>query len=237
MVIITRKCKSKKTVVIKFTIGIINNQKPIIGIEKDVTEMWNKLKKINNKKLKQKTKKSNFKKSTSEVQVLNEVKKNVEIKNNNKSIVEDKCIKSNSISDVMNKFKNMEIKEKESKKMDVYSSDYKPIRLKKDDPEYGTPIPGTLTELRAKKASKHIKKEMDIVCQVIKEYGKVNKKTGYIEITFGELFNVYTNISDKVVGILLRARKHNMVHFEGEMLFQRRDENKIITLLLNHNDT
>lgn len=32
--------------------------------------------------------------------------------------------------------------------------------------------------------------------------------------------------------MLLRARKHKMVDFEGEMLFQRRDEEKTITLLL-----
>lgn len=31
--------------------------------------------------------------------------------------------------------------------------------------------------------------------------------------------------------MLLRARKHKMVTFEGEMLFQRRDENVEITLL------
>jgi hypothetical protein len=37
-----------------------------------------------------------------------------------------------------------------------------------------------------------------------------------------------------VVGLLLRARKHGMVTFEGEMLYQRRDEEKIITLLISH---
>lgn len=31
--------------------------------------------------------------------------------------------------------------------------------------------------------------------------------------------------------MLLRARKQNLVHFEGEMLFQRRDDDVIITLL------
>lgn len=31
--------------------------------------------------------------------------------------------------------------------------------------------------------------------------------------------------------MLLRARKHGLVDFEGEMLFQRRDEHVIITLL------
>lgn len=32
--------------------------------------------------------------------------------------------------------------------------------------------------------------------------------------------------------MLLRARKHHMVDFEGEMLFQKRDDDVIISLLL-----
>jgi thiamine kinase-like enzyme len=31
---------------------------------------------------------------------------------------------------------------------------------------------------------------------------------------------IYTSISNKVVGVLLRARKHKLVDFEGETLFQ-----------------
>ena len=38
-------------------------------------------------------------------------------------------------------------------------------------------------------------------------------------------------ISNKVVGLLLRARKYGFVAFEGETLFQRKDDNVIITLL------
>lgn len=33
-------------------------------------------------------------------------------------------------------------------------------------------------------------------------------------------FQIYTVISDKLVGMLLRARKHKIVDFEGECLFQ-----------------
>lgn len=32
------------------------------------------------------------------------------------------------------------------------------------------------------------------------------------------------HINNKLVGLLLRARKHKLVDFEGEMLFQRRDD-------------
>uniref|UniRef100_A0A0N5C9B0 Costars domain-containing protein n=1 Tax=Strongyloides papillosus TaxID=174720 RepID=A0A0N5C9B0_STREA len=229
MVFIERKWNTKKIVVIKFAIGIVNKYKPFVGTENEINKKIKKLTEKNNRE-KKKKKCDSAKRLIPEKDVLNEVNKN-----SKEVAVENKCTNNNLMKDTMNKFKNMEIKEKESKKRDVYSSYYKPTRLKKDDPEYGTPIPGTLTELRAKKASKHIAKEMGIVCQVIEEYGKVNKKTGLIEITFGELFNIYTFISDKVVGILLRARKHNMLQFEGEMLYQRRDEDKIITLLLDHN--
>ena len=38
-------------------------------------------------------------------------------------------------------------------------------------------------------------------------------------------------ISNKLVGVLLRARKHGLVHFEGETLFQRRDDNVPVSLL------
>lgn len=54
---------------------------------------------------------------------------------------------------------------------------------------------------------------------------------GTVWVTFGRLFERYTRISNKVVGMLLRARKQNLVHFEGEMLFQKRDDDVIITLL------
>ena len=50
-------------------------------------------------------------------------------------------------------------------------------------------------------------------------------------ITFGRLFQIYTVISNKVVGVLLRARKYGFVTFEGETLFQGRDDNVVITLL------
>lgn len=39
------------------------------------------------------------------------------------------------------------------------------------------------------------------------------------------------HISDKVVGLLLRARKHKLLDFEGEILFQRRDDDVPIMML------
>ena len=48
---------------------------------------------------------------------------------------------------------------------------------------------------------------------------------------FGDLFKLYTRISDKVVGILLRARKYDLVHFEPEILFQGQDDDEPIVLM------
>ena len=48
---------------------------------------------------------------------------------------------------------------------------------------------------------------------------------------FGDLFKLYTRISDKVVGILLRARKYELVHFEPEILFQGQDDDEPVTLM------
>ena len=42
---------------------------------------------------------------------------------------------------------------------------------------------------------------------------------------------MYTVISNKLVGVLLRARKHGYVDFKGEILFQARDDHVQITLL------
>uniref|UniRef100_A0A673HS45 Costars domain-containing protein n=1 Tax=Sinocyclocheilus rhinocerous TaxID=307959 RepID=A0A673HS45_9TELE len=61
---------------------------------------------------------------------------------------------------------------------------------------------------------------------------QLGQQDGYTRVTFGELFDRYVRISDKVVGILMRARKHGKVAFEGEMLWQGRDDGVIITLLV-----
>ena len=54
---------------------------------------------------------------------------------------------------------------------------------------------------------------------------------GVRSIKFGRLFEIYVRISNKLVGVLLRARKHGLVHFEGETLFQGRDDDVRVSLL------
>ncbi|NXE06030.1 ABRA protein, partial [Lophotis ruficrista] len=103
-------------------------------------------------------------------------------------------------------------------------------RLHKGDEGYGRPKEGTKTAERAKRAEAHIHREMRDMCFIIETMAKP-RPDGKIQVTFGELFERYVRISDKVVGILMRARKHGLVDFEGEMLWQGRDDNVIITLL------
>jgi len=50
-------------------------------------------------------------------------------------------------------------------------------------------------------------------------------------ILFGDLFNIYNSISNKVVGLLIRARKYKLVEFEGETLFQGVNDKTPIYLL------
>lgn len=97
---------------------------------------------------------------------------------------------------------------------------------------YGTPVVGSKTEERAILAHKRICREVMQLCEVIDEHGTEDPNDFKVKITFGRLFELYTFISDKVVGILLRARKHKLLEFEGETLFQGQDNKKVISLLM-----
>ena len=96
--------------------------------------------------------------------------------------------------------------------------------------EYGRPVAGSKTEARGRFAGSHISQEVKALCKIILQMGN-EQPDGTVTVTFGSLFERYTRISNKVVGMLLRARKQKLVDFEGEMLFQRRDDDVIITLL------
>ncbi|CAD7087460.1 unnamed protein product [Hermetia illucens] len=103
--------------------------------------------------------------------------------------------------------------------------------------EYGKPIAGSLTEMRGHKANMHVWKEIYDLCKIIDDEGTPNPENPELKaILFGEIFNIYTHISDKCVGLLLRARKHGLLDFEGEMLFQRRDDDVPIYMLKTCNE-
>ncbi|XP_050695790.1 uncharacterized protein LOC126985209 isoform X2 [Eriocheir sinensis] len=92
------------------------------------------------------------------------------------------------------------------------------------------PAPGSKSEQRSQIAQAHVMMEMRYLCDMIWDCAEFRCPDGRAAITFGRLFKLYIAISDKVVGTLLRARKHGFVHFEGEMLYQRRDDDKVIEL-------
>lgn len=83
------------------------------------------------------------------------------------------------------------------------------------------PEAGSLSDLRGRKANAHILKEILELCEIISQEGTpCRDQPDVIGITFGDIFNIYTNISSKCVGLLLRARKQKYLEFEGECLFQ-----------------
>ncbi|KAM8967374.1 actin-binding Rho-activating protein isoform 2-T2 [Pelodytes ibericus] len=122
-----------------------------------------------------------------------------------------------------------------SQKLNPFSADFDhefamSTRLQRGDEGYGRPKEGTKTAERANRAEAHIHREMRDLCFIIGTMAEPCTD-GRVRVTFGDLFDRYVRISDKVVGILLRARKHDMLDFPGEMLWQGRDDDVIITLL------
>ncbi|XP_078093039.1 actin-binding Rho-activating protein [Mustelus asterias] len=113
---------------------------------------------------------------------------------------------------------------------DDFDYDYaKGLRLKKGDVGYGQPKEGSKTAERGDRAQKHVRKEMQEMCFIIRSMG-TQGRDGKIMVTFGRLFDRYVTVSDKVVGILMRARKHGLLDFQGEMLWKGEHDDVIITL-------
>ncbi|XP_041060047.1 actin-binding Rho-activating protein [Carcharodon carcharias] len=113
---------------------------------------------------------------------------------------------------------------------DDFDYDYaKGLRLKKGDQGYGQPKEGSKTAERGQRAQQHVQKEMKEMCFIIRNMG-IEGRDGKTRVTFGELFDRYVTVSDKVVGILMRARKHGLLDFEGEMLWKGEHDDIVITL-------
>ena len=68
----------------------------------------------------------------------------------------------------------------------------------KGDANYGRPVAGSKTELRGKQAGIHISGEVIELCSIIHSLG-VLQQDGSYAITFGDLFEFYTRISNKVI--------------------------------------
>ncbi|XP_012725853.2 actin binding Rho activating protein b [Fundulus heteroclitus] len=144
--------------------------------------------------------------------------------------------KHSAVGNLKSRWQNWAVEHTVSQKLNPFSEyfdyDYSmSLRLQKGEEGYGRPKEGTKTAERAKRAEQHIHREIDDMCYVIRTMADPDPD-GKTRVTFGQLFDRYVRISDKVVGILMRARKHGKVAFEGEMLWQGQDDGVIITLMV-----
>lgn len=129
----------------------------------------------------------------------------------------------------------------EYQKKNPFSHDARPGVLvpRRAQDGYGRPLHGSMTEQRGKDAHTHVSKEVQELCEVIRNIGEMEDRNGeeggcgrkVVTVKFGKLFEHYVTISNKLVGILLRARKQRLVEFQGEMLWQGQDDHVVITLL------
>uniref|UniRef100_A0A3B3V2J2 Actin-binding Rho-activating protein n=1 Tax=Poecilia latipinna TaxID=48699 RepID=A0A3B3V2J2_9TELE len=143
-------------------------------------------------------------------------------------------IKIASMGDIKSRWQQWSEQHMEGQKLNPFSEEFDydfamSQRLRKGDSGYGRPKDGSKTAERGDRAHKHIHREMEEMVWIIKDMGFKDKE-GRTIISFGRLFDRYVKISDKVVGILLRCRKHKMLDFEGEMLWKGQDDDVIITL-------
>ncbi|XP_051949356.1 actin-binding Rho-activating protein-like [Xyrauchen texanus] len=144
--------------------------------------------------------------------------------------------KYSAVGNLKTRWQNWASEHSVNQKLNPFSEDFDyeysmSTRLRKGEDGYGRPKEGTKTAERARRAEAHIHREIDDMCFIIRTMADPDPD-GYTRVTFCELFDRYVRISDKVVGILMRARKHGKVDFEGEMLWQGQDDGVIITLLV-----
>ncbi|XP_078507848.1 actin-binding Rho-activating protein-like [Lissotriton helveticus] len=144
-------------------------------------------------------------------------------------------VKITTMADVRMSWQRRSEEHLESQRRNPFSDEFDhahsmSVCLKKGDKGYGRPKEGSATEKRGQRAHRHVRREMEELCLVIRDMG-VQGRDGLRRVTFGRLFEHYVRVSDKVVGILLRARKHGMLDFEGEMLWQGVHDHILITLL------
>ena len=142
-----------------------------------------------------------------------------------------------SLSSKIAKWKNVEQEHKDKQLINPFSEwagASTRAKLDKDDPNYARPVEGSMTAIRGQMAGERISGEIKQLVAIMRQSGRRQMTEDglvYYSISFGKLFDLYSKISNKLVGILMRARKQGLVHFEGEMLWQRRDDHVIISML------
>ncbi|CAJ0942958.1 unnamed protein product, partial [Mesorhabditis belari] len=136
-----------------------------------------------------------------------------------------------SLRDSIQKFQALAEKTEDSLKKNPYSNSYVEQKFDKEATDYGRPTPGSKTEARGIKASVHVCREIIFLIETINENAIGEPPNRVIE--FGKLFQLYSYYSETLMGMLIRARKYGLIHFEGEMLYQRQDDRKPIAMLLS----
>ena len=102
------------------------------------------------------------------------------------------------------------------------------IKINKDK-NYGKPKEGSAAADRAAKAKLWVQKEVKKLLHVIVTTGSVNDD-GLPCVAFGPLFVTYQDISDTLVGMLMRGKKFKYLEYKGDMLFQGSHDKVMITL-------
>ncbi|XGW17014.1 hypothetical protein V3C99_001998 [Haemonchus contortus] len=135
-----------------------------------------------------------------------------------------------SARETIKRFNAVAAKNDEELKKNPYSDTYNVPHFDKNASDYGRPPPGSKTEARGIRAGVHVCREILFLCEIINENAEGEEPHKWIK--FGKLFYVYAFYSDKLVGMLIRARKYGLVDFEGEMLYQKQDDEKIVTMMM-----
>uniref|UniRef100_A0A671KXB9 Actin binding Rho activating protein b n=1 Tax=Sinocyclocheilus anshuiensis TaxID=1608454 RepID=A0A671KXB9_9TELE len=123
--------------------------------------------------------------------------------------------KHSAVGNLKSRWQNWASEHTINQKLNPFSEDFDYeysmlTRLRKGEEGYGRPKEGSKTAERARRAEAHIHREIDDMCFIIRTMEDPDPD-GYTRVTFGDLFDRYVRISDKVVGILMRARKQGKV--------------------------
>ncbi|KAH8050311.1 hypothetical protein JL721_11395 [Aureococcus anophagefferens] len=96
--------------------------------------------------------------------------------------------------------------------------------------DYGRPPPGSETEKRWQRGKAWVDEQIAGLIKVIRDIGDTDAATGTTTVKFGALFYTYADISDSLVGIMMRAKKRKRLYYEGDMLFQGSSDNVIVSV-------
>ena len=140
---------------------------------------------------------------------------------------------SSNLSALQSKWKNFADTHQDAMKDNPFHDSYQGPgdMTKSGNDNWGVPVGKTLE--RGLKAHAHVEKEIQYLLDVISSMAKFDTEEGLFFVTFKAIFDRYVRISDKVVGILIRAKRRKLLKFESEMLWQGRDDAEKIYVLQN----